>query len=119
MTEVKLRVKGGKVVGSVLGPVLGPLGVDSKAVAAKINAITHEFGGKKVPVTLVIEDKQWSVRLEQLTDSFRLRQMQHAGLVDREALEAYAKQTIDKTRSKTLVARCGQLQGILKSLNAA
>ena len=37
------------LVGRVLGPALGPLGVNVKAIVDKINELTKDFAGMKVP----------------------------------------------------------------------
>ncbi len=49
-------VSGGKATGGPpLGPALGPLGVNTGAVVAKINELTQEYAGLKVPVIVWVD----------------------------------------------------------------
>lgn len=53
---VDLLVSGGKATGGPpLGPALGPLGVNVVAIVNRINEITHEYAGMKVPVKVVVD----------------------------------------------------------------
>ena len=48
---VELLVSGGQATaGPPLGPALGPLGVNVMAVVNKINELTKDYAGMKVPV---------------------------------------------------------------------
>jgi len=61
---VELIVNGGQAnAGPPLGPALGPLGVNIVAVVNKINEITKEYAGMKVPVKVSVdtEDKTFEV----------------------------------------------------------
>jgi large subunit ribosomal protein L11 len=61
---VELLVSGGQATaGPPLGPALGPLGVNILLVVNKINELTHDYAGMKVPVkvTVNVEDKQFEV----------------------------------------------------------
>ena len=59
MTVVDVLVAGGKATpGPPLGPTLGPLGVNIKAIIAKINEETKEFNGMQVPVKVIVDDKK-------------------------------------------------------------
>ncbi len=61
---VEALVAGGQATaGPPLGPALGPLGVNVLAVVNKINAVTKDYAGMKVPVKLVIdtETKEFEV----------------------------------------------------------
>jgi large subunit ribosomal protein L11 len=52
-TPIEALVTGGKATtGPPLGPALGPMGVNAGAVVAKINELTADFAGLKVPVTV-------------------------------------------------------------------
>jgi len=63
---VEALVSGGKATaGPPLGPVLGPLGVNVLAIVNRINELTHDFSGIKVPVkiTVNIETKEFEVEV--------------------------------------------------------
>ncbi len=64
--SVKVIVEGGKAsAGPPLGPSLGPLGVNVFAVVEKINELTKEFSGMKVPVEVIVdtETKEFEVKV--------------------------------------------------------
>jgi len=57
-------VPGGEANGGPpIGPALGPLGLNVLSVVKKINEVTEQYKGMKVPVTVVVntEDKSFSV----------------------------------------------------------
>jgi len=61
---VELIVAGGQATaGPPLGPALGPLGVNIMQVVTKINELTKDYAGMKVPVTVSVnpEDKTFDV----------------------------------------------------------
>jgi large subunit ribosomal protein L11 len=61
---VELIVSGGQAnAGPPLGPALGPLGVNIVAVVNKINEITKDYAGMKVPVKVNVdpEDKTFEI----------------------------------------------------------
>ena len=61
---VDLLVSGGQATaGPPLGPALGPLGVNTMAVVTKINELTKDYAGMKVPVKVAVnvEDKTFDV----------------------------------------------------------
>ncbi len=61
---VDLLVSGGQATaGPPLGPALGPLGVNTMAVVTKINELTKDYAGMKVPVKVAVdvEDKTFEV----------------------------------------------------------
>src|SRR3989304_8571017 len=61
---VELLVSGGQATaGPPLGPALGPLGINIMAVVNKINELTHDYAGMKVPVKIAVdtEDKTFEV----------------------------------------------------------
>lgn len=69
---VELLVNGGQATaGPPLGPALGPLGVNVMAVVNKINELTKEFSGMKVPVkvTVDVETKEFEVAVGTPTTS--------------------------------------------------
>ncbi len=67
MTEkkvVELLVSGGQATaGPPLGPALGPLGLNILLVVNKINELTKDYAGMKVPVKVAVdtEDKTFEV----------------------------------------------------------
>lgn len=61
---VELLVSGGQATaGPPLGPALGPLGVNTMAIVTKINELTKDYAGMKVPVKVAVdvEDKTFEV----------------------------------------------------------
>jgi large subunit ribosomal protein L11 len=61
---VDLLVSGGQAnAGPPLGPALGPLGVNTMMVVNKINELTKDYAGMKVPVKVAVnvEDKTFEV----------------------------------------------------------
>lgn len=61
---VELIVSGGQAnAGPPLGPALGPLGVNVMAIVNKINEVTKDYAGMKVPVKISVdtEDKSFEV----------------------------------------------------------
>jgi large subunit ribosomal protein L11 len=53
---VELLVSGGQAnAGPPLGPALGPLGVNTMAVVNRINELTHDYAGMKVPVKVAVD----------------------------------------------------------------
>jgi len=54
--SVEALVSGGKATGGPpLGPALGPLGVNVVTIVNKINELTNEFSGIKVPVKVIVD----------------------------------------------------------------
>lgn len=69
---VELIVAGGQATaGPPLGPALGPLGVNIMAVVNKINELTKDYSGMKVPVKVSVnpEDKTFDVTIGVPTSS--------------------------------------------------
>jgi len=61
---VEALVEGGQATaGPPLGPALGPLGVNVLAIVNKINEVTKDYAGMKVPVTITVstETKEFEV----------------------------------------------------------
>ena len=61
---VELLVNGGQAnAGPPLGPALGPLGVNVMMIVNKINEVTKDYAGMKVPVKVVVdpETKEFEV----------------------------------------------------------
>ncbi len=56
MEEVEVLVEGGKATaGPPIGPALGPLGLNVVEVVNKINELTKDFQGMKVPVKIIVD----------------------------------------------------------------
>jgi len=69
---VEALVNGGQATaGPPLGPALGPLGVNVLAVVNKINEVTKDFAGMKVPVKITVdtETKEFEVTVGTPTTS--------------------------------------------------
>ena len=69
---VELLINGGQAnAGPPLGPALGPLGVNTMAVVNRINELTHDYAGMKVPVkvTVDVENKSFEVAIGTPTSS--------------------------------------------------
>jgi large subunit ribosomal protein L11 len=63
---VELLVSGGQAnAGPPMGPALGPLGINIMAVVNKINELTKDYAGMKVPVKVSVdtEDKTFEVSI--------------------------------------------------------
>ncbi len=53
---VELLVAGGQAnAGPPLGPALGPLGVNVMMIVNKINELTKDYAGMKVPVKVIVD----------------------------------------------------------------
>ena len=53
---IEALVPGGQATaGPPLGPALGPLGVNVMAIVDRINELTKDFGGMKVPVKIIVD----------------------------------------------------------------
>lgn len=69
---VELLVSGGQATaGPPLGPALGPLGLNVLAVVNRINELTKDYAGMKVPVKVIVdpETKQFEVNVGTPTTS--------------------------------------------------
>jgi len=69
---VEALVSGGQATaGPPLGPALGPLGVNVLAIVNKINEITKNYSGMKVPVKVIVdaETKEFEVSVGTPTTS--------------------------------------------------
>ena len=61
---IELLVSGGQAnAGPPLGPALGPLGVNVMAIVNKINDLTKDYSGMKVPLKVIVDTdtKQFEV----------------------------------------------------------
>ena len=63
--EVEVLVEGGKAsAGPPIGPALGPLGLNVAEVVKKINDLTKDFQGMKVPVKIIVDPATKSYELK-------------------------------------------------------
>jgi large subunit ribosomal protein L11 len=63
---VELLISGGQATaGPPLGPALGPLGVNVMMIVNKINELTKDYAGMKVPVKVIVDPdtKQFEVTI--------------------------------------------------------
>ena len=70
--SVELLVSGGQATaGPPLGPALGPLGINIMQVVTRINELTRDYAGMKVPVKISVnpEDKTFDVTVGVPTSS--------------------------------------------------
>lgn len=64
-TSVKVVVVGGQATAAPpLGLALGPLGVNIGAVVSRINEVTKDFQGMKVPVTVAVDTQTKEFQVE-------------------------------------------------------
>ena len=62
--KVEALIEGGKAsAGPPLGPALGPMGVNIVEVIKQINEKTKAFEGMKVPVTVIIDGKNFKIKI--------------------------------------------------------
>ncbi|MBS7604729.1 MAG: 50S ribosomal protein L11 [Candidatus Bathyarchaeia archaeon] len=62
---VEFIVEGGRATGGPpIGPAIGPLGVNVAAVVNKINELTKEYEGMKLPVKVIIDPETKSFEVE-------------------------------------------------------
>jgi large subunit ribosomal protein L11 len=69
---VEALISGGQTTaGPPLGPALGPLGVNVLAIVNKINEVTEDYSGMKVPITVTVdtETKEFEVSVGTPTTS--------------------------------------------------
>ncbi len=69
---IEALISGGQATaGPPLGPALGPLGVNVLAIVNKINEVTEDFAGMKVPVKITVytETKEFEVAVGTPTTS--------------------------------------------------
>lgn len=62
---IDLIVSGGQATaGPPIGPALGPLGLNVVAVVNRINELTREYAGMKVPVKVIVDPETKSFEVE-------------------------------------------------------
>jgi large subunit ribosomal protein L11 len=129
MTEKKivdLLVSGGRATaGPPLGPALGPLGVNVLAIVNRINELTKDYAGMKVPVKVSVdtETKQFEVSVGTPTTSALIvselkiekgsaaPNTQKVGNLSMEQLKRIAELKRSQLLSKTLKAAVKEVLG--------
>lgn len=62
---INAMVEGGKAsAGPPIGPALGPMGINAGQVVAKINEMTKDFQGMKIPVKIIVDTDTKSFEIE-------------------------------------------------------
>jgi large subunit ribosomal protein L11 len=134
MTEkkvVELLVSGGHATaGPPLGPALGPLGVNVLAIVNKINELTKDYAGMKVPVKVAVdpETKEFEVSVGTPTTSALIvselkidkgsstPSTQKVGNLSMEQLIRIAKLKCSELLSKNLKAAAKEILGTCVSM---
>lgn len=131
---VELLVSGGQATaGPPLGPALGPLGVNVLAVVNKINELTKDYAGMKVPVKVIVdpETKQFEVNVGTPTTSALIvselkiekgsgnPKAQKVGNLSMQQLIKIAKIKCPELLSKTLKAAVKEVLGTCVSMGVA
>ncbi len=63
--RIDVMVTGGQATGGPpIGPSLGPLGVNVLAVVTRVNEVTKDFAGMKVPVRIVVDTETKGFEVE-------------------------------------------------------
>ncbi|MCX8183405.1 MAG: 50S ribosomal protein L11 [Crenarchaeota archaeon] len=128
---LSLIVEGGNASpGPPLGPAIGPLGINVGAVVAKINEVTKEFKGMKVPVELEVDTdtKQFTVTLKTPTTSALIAKeagidkgsgtpgKEAKGNVSFKTVVKIARMKMNDTYSKTLKGVVKEVLGTCQSM---
>lgn len=128
---VDLLVSGGQATaGPPLGPALGPLGVNVLAIVNKINELTKDFAGMKVPVKVIVdpETKEFEVNVgTPTTSALIVRELkiekgsgtpstQKVGNLTMEQVIQIAKSKRSKLLGKTLKASAKEILGSCVSM---
>ncbi|MEM1586826.1 MAG: 50S ribosomal protein L11 [Candidatus Bathyarchaeia archaeon] len=113
-------VEGGKATaGPPIGPAIGPLGVNVVAVVNKINELTKEYAGMKVPVKVIIDPETKAFEVEvgiPTTAALILREINVA--------KGSSKPNVEKVGNLTMsqaikIAKLKQSKLLAKNLKAA
>ncbi len=128
---VELIVAGGQATaGPPLGPALGPLGVNIVAVVTRINELTKDYAGMKVPVKVSVnpEDKTFDVTVGVPTSSALLVSELHiekgsgtpnsakVGDINVDAIVKIAKIKRSELLAKTLKGAAKEIMGTCVSM---
>ncbi|RJX16187.1 50S ribosomal protein L11 [Candidatus Bathyarchaeota archaeon] len=128
---VEALVSGGKATaGPPLGPALGPLGVNVMAVVNKINELTHDFSGIKVPVKVIVDVETKDFEIEVGTPptvALIVKELgiekgsgkpnvEKVGNLTVEQVKKIAKVRMGKSYAKTLKAAAKEVLGVCVSM---
>jgi large subunit ribosomal protein L11 len=128
---INLLVTGGEAnAGAPLGPALGPLGVNVMMVVKKINELTADYSGMRVPikVTVNVEDKSFQVEVGLPTTSALIAKeakipkgsgtpkKESVGNLSAEQLAKLAKVKLGRTYSSSLKAAAKEIIGACVSM---
>lgn len=128
---VEALVSGGKATaGPPLGPALGPLGVNVMAIVNKINELTKDFAGIKVPVKVVVDVKTKEFEVEVGTPptvALIVKELgiekgsgkpniEKVGNLTIEQIKKIAKTRLGKTYAKSLKAAAKEVLGVCVSM---
>ena len=128
---VEAMVSGGKATaGPPLGPALGPLGVNVMAIVNKINELTHDFSGIKVPVKVIVDVETKDFEIEVGTPptvSLIVKELgiekgsgkpnvEKVGNLTVKQVKKIAKVRMDKSYAKTLKAAAKEVLGVCVSM---
>lgn len=128
---VELLVSGGQAnAGPPLGPALGPLGVNVMAIVNKINELTKDYSGMKVPVKVIVDPdtKQFEVTVGTPTASALIvselkiekgsgtPSTQKVGNLTLEQVIRIAKMKRPELLSKTLKSATKEILGVCVSI---
>jgi large subunit ribosomal protein L11 len=128
---VELLVSGGQAnAGPPLGPALGPLGVNVMAIVNRINELTKDYSGMKVPVKVIVnpDTKQFEVTVGTPTASALIvselkiekgsgtPSTQKVGNLTLEQVIRIAKMKRPELLSKTLKSATKEILGVCVSI---
>ena len=128
---VEALVSGGKATaGPPLGPALGPLGVNVVAIVNKINELTKDFAGIKVPVKVIVdvETKEFEVEVgTPPTVALIVKELgiekgsgkpnvEKVGNLTMEQVKKIAKIRMSKSYAKSLKAAAKEVLGVCVSM---
>lgn len=129
--SVEALVSGGKATaGPPLGPMLGPLGVNIVSIINKINELTSDFSGVKVPVkvTVDVDTKSFEVTVgTPPTVALIVKELgiekgsgnpktEKVGNITMEQVKKIAKISMTKSYAKTLKSSMKEVIGTCLSL---
>ena len=128
---VEALIEGGKATGGPpLGPALGPLGVNVPMIVNRINELTKDYGGMKVPVKVIVDvdTKEFEVEVGTPTTSALIVKelgvekgsgkagQESAGNLTMEQVVKIARIKAPTSYAKTLEACIKEVLGVCQSM---
>ncbi|RLF11208.1 MAG: 50S ribosomal protein L11 [Thermoprotei archaeon] len=117
--SVRFIVEGGRATaGPPIGPALGPVGLNVMAVVNKINELTKEFAGMRVPVDVIYDPdtKEFEVKVGiPTTAALLLRELKAEKGATNPAKESIGNLSIEQVIKVALVKRPNLLAKTLKA----